>query len=242
MAYCSLQDIRDVLPKNITIGNSSVPTVQAAAANSITIPTANKYIYFATQFIDSRLSQIYFTPLIKIKKVTVDLINNMLPSSTDVMVNDNSGFFVGGTVMIQDDNGLEYAIIGDIPENFAINGKLAKNFNHITLTTTTTNAYDAGSHGRVHLLIYPDPIPIMTARITCALMFDKLFVADQHPDVSNYGKALRNLATLDMNAVLTGQLRLEGQEFCSRRFIRTQLLDAVKLALDGITIDQGKEG
>ncbi len=239
MAYCTLDDIRAVLPQNITIGTSTVPTVQAARANSISVKVANQYIYFATQFIDSRLCQLYYTPLIQIKKMTVDLIHNMLPSSTDVMVSNNAGFFAGATVMIKDDNGSELAMITDISETVVENTATVKNFNHITLSQPTQNAYDAGSHGEVSLLIYSDPIPIMTARLASALMFDKLFVADQHPDVSNYGKALRNMAITDMNAILTGQVRLEGQEFCSRRFVRTQLYDAVKLAIDGLTLDQG---
>lgn len=234
--------MRDILPKNVTIGNSTVPTVTSARSDSVTTSTANKYIYFASQFVDSRLSQVYFVPLIKITKVSVDLIANMLPGSTDVMVSDISGFNVDSAIKLQDDNGSEVATVGSISETIVVGGATVKNFNHLTLSSPTTGAYDAGSHGMVHMMVYSDPIPVMTARLACALIFDRLFIADQHPDVSNYGKTLRNLVTVDMNGILSGQIRLLGQEFCSRRFVRGQLFDAVKLALDGITIDQGKEG
>lgn len=241
MAYCTLNDLRDILPKNITIGNSTTPTVTAARSDSVTINTASKYIYFASQFVDSRLSQIYLVPLTQITKVTVNIIANMLPGSTDVMVNDISGFNVGSAIRIQDDNGSELASVGAIPETIVSGGATVKNFNHLTLSSPTTNAYDAGSHGRVHILVYSDPIPVMTARLACTLIFDRLFVADQHPDVSNYGKTLRNLVTVDMNAILSGQIRLVGQEIISKRFVRGQLFDVVKLALENISIDQGKE-
>lgn len=241
MAYCSLQDLRNILPKNITIGDNTAPSVSNAKSNSISTSVANQYIYYATQYIDSRVSQIYFCPLIRVKKVTVDLIHNMLPSSTDVMVSDISGFYVGGAVFISDDNASENAIVGNISETIIEGSNSVRNFNHLTLSAPTSHAYDVGSHGQVSLLVYPDPIPVMTARLACSLMFDKLFVADQEPDVSNYGKNLRNMVSIDMNSILAGQLRLLGQEFCSRRFVRGQLFDAVKLAVENISIDQGKE-
>lgn len=241
MAYCTVQDIKDILPKNVTIGDATVPTVSSARANSISTQVASKYIYYATQTIDSRISQIYVTPLIKIRKVSVDLIANMLPSSTDVMVDDISGFFVGSSVMIQDDNGSERATVGSIAETVVESGITITNFNHLTLSAASQNAYDVGSHGSVHLMMYPDPIPVMTARLACALMFDKIFIADQEPDVSSYGKTLRNLVSLDLNAVLAGQIRLVGQEFVSRRFVRGQLFDAVRLPIENFNVDQGRE-
>jgi hypothetical protein len=241
MSYCILQDIRDLLPANITIGDNIVPSATAARANSIKTSVANKYIYFATQFIDSRLSQLYYVPLTKIKKVTVTLANNMLPSSTDVMVSDISGFNVDSAIQIVDDNGSEYAMVSNIPETFSVDGKIVKNFNHLTLSATTINAYDVGSHGVVNLLVYPDPIPVLTARLAASLMFDKLFVADQAPDVSNYGKNLRNMANNDMNGILSGQIRLYGQELCSKRFVRSSLFDAVKASIENFNPEQGME-
>lgn len=241
MSYCILQDIKDLLPANITIGDNIVPSATAARANSIKTSVANKYIYFATQFIDSRLSQLYYVPLLRIKKITVDLIHNMNPSSTDVMVSDISGFNVDSAIQIKDDNGSEFATVASIAETFDVDGKVVKNFTHLTLTVPTTNAYDYLSHGEVSLLVYPDPIPVLTARYAASLMFDKLFVADQTPDISNYGKTLRNMSINDMNGILSGQIRLHGQEMCCKRFVRGSLFDAVRASLDNFNADQGKE-
>jgi hypothetical protein len=241
MAYCTIPDMRDILPKNITIGDSTAPSITSAKANSISTATASKFIYFATQFIDSRLSTIYVIPLIKIRKISINIIANIMPGSYDVMVEDVSAFFAGCTVHLSDDNGSENAMVGSIAENWIEGGASVKNFNHLTLATPTVQAYDAGSNAKVHLLVYPDPIPVLTARLACSFMFDKLFVAEQEPDISNYGKSLRNMSTLDMNGILSGQVRLMGQEFVSRRFVRNQLFDAVRLNIENLTYEQGKE-
>jgi hypothetical protein len=233
--------MRELLPKNITIGDNTTPTVASRAGNTISTSTANKYIGFAAQFIDSRLSQVYVVPVIKIRKVTADLIANMLPASTDVNVSDVGGFAVGEAVLIEDSNGSEKGIVSAIPENVVEGGITVVNYNHITLSAPSQNAYDAGSDGMVHMITYPDPIPLIAARYACSLLLDKIFVADQSPDISGYGKRLRNLATVDMNGVLAGQIRLLGQEFNSRRFVRTQLFDAVSLSIDNLDVTQALE-
>lgn len=244
MAYCTIQDLRELLPKNLTIGTSTGPSVSSPNASTISVTTANRYIYFANQFVDSRLSSLYVSPLRRIKRLTIALRADMLPSSTDVVVTDVTGFYTGGLVEIMDSNGSEEAIISDIPETItAASGATVTNFTHLTLAEPTANAYDADSEGTVSLLTYPDPLPVMTARFAAAMLFDKIFVAEQEPDISNYGKSLRSLAVRDMNAILAGQIRLMGQDFASRRFVRNQLFDVVRLPTDpGVTIDQGVEG
>ena len=241
MAYCSMQDLKNLLPKSMTIGDNTVPTVTNKSASTLSTSVANAYIDYATQFIDSRLSQLYIVPIVKIKKTSVDLQANMLPGSTDVIVTDVAAFNVGSSIVLEDDNGTERATVLTIPENITVGTTVVHNFTHLILSSPTTNAYDAGSHGTVHLCTYPDPIPVMASRYACSLLFDKVFVADQAPDISAYGRRLRNMTIVDMNGILMGQVRLMGQEFNSRRFVRSQLFDAVSLAVDGITYEQGLE-
>ena len=69
MSYCTLNDLRDILPKNITIGNSTIPTVTAARSDSITTSTANKYLYFASQY----------NLLLKLASVILFRNNNLFP-------------------------------------------------------------------------------------------------------------------------------------------------------------------
>jgi len=55
---------------------------------------------------------------------------------------------------------------------------------------------------------------------------DRLFVAEQSPDVSQYGKSQRNMARNSMDDILTGEVLLFGQEHTGRRFVRGSVLDA----------------
>jgi hypothetical protein len=78
---------------------------------------------------------------------------------------------------------------------------------------------------KISILIFPDPIPVLSARLTASFILDRLFVSEQSPDVSQYGKTQRNLATQALDDILKGATLLIGQELTGRRFLRGTLLD-----------------
>jgi hypothetical protein len=90
---------------------------------------------------------------------------------------------------------------------------------------TVANNYRAEST-LVSLLAFPDPIPTVAARFAVSYMIDRLFVAEQSPDISNYAKSQRNLARDSLEDILTGAAFLFGQELTGRRFVRGSLFDA----------------
>jgi hypothetical protein len=55
---------------------------------------------------------------------------------------------------------------------------------------------------------------------------DRLFVSQQSPDVSNYGRTQRNIARDSIDDILSGEVLLFGQEHTGRRFVRGSLFDA----------------
>jgi len=228
MAYASLDDLRTILPKNITIGNVTAYSPSQANPSTISIDDANRFLYFATQFVDSRLTPYYLTPLKQIVEARRPIIHDMLPSSTDVMVEDILPFAGGMGVRLKDDNGEELNRIREVVENFDDGAGLRPNRRHVTLLYQTTNAYDAGSNARLEILSFPHPVTPMTAKFAVSFMYDKIFSADAAPDMSSFGKTMRNSAKEDLNAILTGQARLRGQEFVGRRFVRQQLFDGFK--------------
>jgi len=228
MAYATLDDLRTFLPKNITIGNTTAYSPSQGNPSTISVDVANRFIYFATQFVDGRLNPFYLTPLKQVVEARRPIISDMMPSSTDIMVEDVMPFLAGMGVRLKDDNGEELNRIADVPENFDEGNGPRPNRRHLTLLYQTTNAYDAGSNAWLEILSYPHPIVPMTAQFAVAFMYDKIFNADASPDVSNYGKAMRNAAKESLNAILTGQTRLRGQEFVGRRFVRQQLFDGLK--------------
>jgi hypothetical protein len=225
MAYASLEDMRAMLPENITIGDTTTINPTAGRRNTISTDVAYRYLTYASQLVDSRLSTLYLTPLNRVVEARSPIIANMMPASTDVMVDDIMRFRIGSCVRLSDTNGEEISFVEDVPEQF--DG--ACNVNHLTLRAPTKNAYDSGSDAVVEMIVYPDPVTPMTARYAVSLMFDKLFTADGSPDVSNYGKTLRNLAREDLDAILTGQTRLKGQQFIGKRFVRQTLFDGFKI-------------
>jgi len=62
--------------------------------------------------------------------------------------------------------------------------------------------------------------------MACAILLDRLFSAEQSPDVSTYGKTQRNLARDEIDDILSGEIFLFGQEHTGRRFVRGSLFDA----------------
>jgi hypothetical protein len=236
MAYALLEDLTALLPENITIGNNTSFSVSGGDRSSISVSDANRFLHFATQFVDSRLHAYYLTPLKRIVKERQAITANVGIGSCDIQVMDAQRFVAGACVRLSDDNGEEISKILDIPAE--TNGVC--NLTSITLAVDTVNAYDAGSNAFIEMLVYPDPIPLMTARFAVGFIYDRLFSADAGPDVANYGVTQRNEAKLDLDSILTGLIRLEGQEFTGRRFLRAQLLNAISTTGD-ISFGQSKE-
>jgi hypothetical protein len=58
------------------------------------------------------------------------------------------------------------------------------------------------------------------------MLLDRIFVSEQSPDVSNYGRTQRNLAKIGLDGIMTGEILLFGQEHTGRRFVRGSLFNA----------------
>jgi hypothetical protein len=227
-----LDDIRAILPENITIGNIIGPSVTAPTRSTISVQVAERYLLFAIQHVDAALSSVYLTPLKRVTVARSPIVHNMLPSSTDVMVDDITKFRVGECVRLSDTNGSEIGRIANIPTSFDEGSGMKCNTRHLTLASPTMNAYDAGSDGVIEMLVYPDPVTPMTARFAASFMYDKLFSSDGSPDVSNFGKTMRNSARESLDNILIGVTRLKGQQYVGKRFVRQQLYDGVKVPVE----------
>ena len=111
-----------------------------------------------------------------------------------------------------------------------------------TLTTlvldTVVNAYSTVNRSKISILEYPDPVPIVAARLACSFILDRLFVAEQAPDVSTYGRTQRNLARNAIDDILAGEVLLFGQEHTGRRFVRGSLVEPFKSPAE---IQRGEE-
>lgn len=230
--YCTLNDVISLLPATVSVGvrNLGTPTIgaQVMQKNHITPDDMNNFIRYATQEVDSRLRPFYSCPLRRIKLFETEIINSIVPGTNiQVHVHDSGMFSKGMMVRLQDRSYYETAIVSDVPD-----------LNTVTIQSVASPY--SQYNGVISILQFPDPIPLMTARMALSYGFDKLFAAEQSPDISSYGVAQRTLAMNAMDNILAGSVMLFGQEWSGRRFVRMPLLDAFSSPVKDIQI--GREG
>ena len=218
--YASINDVQDLLPPSVTLGDSNigsatpVPGAPASNRNALSPSDVIQYVRWAQQEIDARLRNIYACPLRRIKQFETALENDLTAgANVTVTVEDTSVFSIGDIVRIQDRAGMETTTITSITD-----------FQNMVVTSLS-NAYDA-DNGKISIIKFPDPIPLITARLAVAIAFDKLFTAEQAPDVSQYGQEQRKQAANGIDSILSGTVLLFGQEITGRRFVRGSLFDA----------------
>jgi hypothetical protein len=231
MSYCTIDDLKRILPKAVNIGVQNLGTPQPGRTTTdgsiLSAAESEQYIVYATQYIDSRLRPYYSCPLRKIKSFEIELESTASAGSdVTVSVYDTGPFQTGYTVRVQDTGQMETAVV-----------KSVTNATDMVLDSLT-NTYLTVDRSKISIVEYPDPIPITTCRLACSYILDRLFTAEQAPDVSNYGKAQRNMARDAIDDLLTGEIKLDGQEHTGRRFVRGSLLDAWKNPAE---IEKGQE-
>jgi hypothetical protein len=239
MAYCTIEDLRKVLPKTITIGDNNMVNsdtiVTQGKPDTLSTRSAQIYIDQATQDINGWLRTIYFCPLRRIKAVEETITTNVAAGADILYVHDAAMFNVTGLIRISDGTNTETSVITEMFQEDPTR------LNQMRIQPKLSNSYSAASPTYVSLLRFPDPIPIVCARIAAANIIDRLFVTEKAPDVpTGYGKGQRSKAMSEIDAVLAGAIRLEGQDFNSKRFVRMSLFDTMK---SGTTLPpgQGKE-
>ena len=234
--YCTVADLQRILPEKVTIGNTNIGTPTPGATptqrSNITPDQAKQYIQYAEQYIDGRLRQIYITPLRRIKTYETEVLSDLTHgSSVTVSVHDSGAFSSGSSisttnlgggdlVRLQDNNGMETATVSSI-------GNLTS-----VVVDAITNDYLVTANALISILRYPEPIPTITARLACSYILDRLFTAEQSPDVSQYGKTQRNLAVHSVDDILTGAITLMGQNHTGKRFVRGSLFDAYRTSAE----------
>jgi hypothetical protein len=221
MSYCTVDDLINILPEKVQIGSKNIGSPspgrignQGSTRANITPEQAEYYIEYATSYLDGRLRPFYSCPLRRVKSYETNVLLDITAgTNVAVTLEDSGSFNRGQLVRLQDTNGMETSVVLDAP----------------TITTvrleSVVNNYSTANNTRISIIEYPDPVPIITAQMAVAFILDRLFVAEQSPDVSLYGKTQRNLARGQIENILSGEVLLFGQEHTGRRFVRMSLLD-----------------
>lgn len=233
MAYCTVDDLRRILPEKVTIGDKNigtpVPGNSVTGRSNISPAESEYYIEYATQHVDSKLRNMYVVPLRRVKEYETDIMADVHHGTTvTVTVRDSGAFIKGNLIRLQSPSYMETATVFDVP----------------TLTTIrlVSVQYDYSVvDALISTLKFPDPIPTITARFACSFLLDRLFTSEQSPDISKYGATQRNLAINNTDDILTGTVVLMGQDYTGRRFVRGQLMDAYGSPYEKVQKGEDKE-
>jgi hypothetical protein len=223
MGYSTRTQVEQILASALTSGTtSSMPVniinVGNDVKDTVDPDTFIQYIRWADEEIDSALSVIYKTPLKRIVKGEYEILANIGIGDTTVFIEDSTRFNAGDMIVLTDRVDSEKKIIDTITSETELEVTLA--FATAFLASDTI----------VQRIGYPDPIPLCSARFAAASLYDKFFSAQANPNVSDYGKNLRNMAENDFNSVLNGRTRLHGEKILGRRFFNPNLLDVNAVA------------
>jgi len=220
MAYCFYNEVQEILAENVKIGDQNLGTPSPGRSgtgsnrSNISIAECQRYISFADSQVDSRLKPLYVTPLRRIKSYETPILNNIAHGVNVTIDMEDSGAFIKyNVVRIQDTYSMETANVTEVTSLTTI--KLDK----------VTYDYSTINNLRISILKFPDPISLISARLAASFIMDRLYVQTQSPDISNFGKTQRSLATFAMDDILRGVMLLPGQDHTGRRFLRTSLLD-----------------
>lgn len=217
--YCSVQNVKDLLPEPITVGDTNIGTPSPGRPSTtnrskLTPDEIISYIRFASQQIDARLRPYYVCPLRRIKSYETEILENVSGGSNiEIKVNDTGAFAKGQIIRLQGKYAMETDEI-----------KSVKNMQTLIISQVKNDYSIEG--GKISVLEFPDPIPVLAARLAISYAFDQLFSAEQSPNISEYGKEQRRLAGNDMDSILSGTIFLFGQDHTGKRFARGSLFDA----------------
>ena len=216
--YCTVQDMKNLLPSNITIGDQNYGTPSPGRPDvkrdKMTPAEAINYIKYAQQEIDGRLRPFYVVPLRRVKTYDTEILSNVSQgSNVQIRVHDSGAFANGDTIRIQNSSIYETSEIKSIVDSTTV------------MVTTVANAY-VGEEAIISVLEYPDPIPLITARWAIVYGWNQLFSADQSPAISEFGKENSRLAVNSLDGILSGAILLFGQDHTGKRFVRGSLFDA----------------
>ncbi len=188
-------------------------------SNLITDDILNEHIRNADMVINGSLSEMYKMPLREYADLELRLATNIDVYNGDVVFSTaQAGVLVpGDTVVLTDGLSQETHSVRAIVNDYTIETEDQILYTYMAETT------------RVLRVRYPDPIPLVSARLTSANVYDKYFASQSNVNQSEFGKTMRSLATQSINNILNGRTILHGQMRIGNRFFNSNLKDRYNL-------------
>ena len=227
MAYSTQTEAKIALANALTSGNPAaagpqpITDIQNTITNTIPVSEFVQYIRWADQEIDATISSIYKVPLKRVNVGTFELAVDVtagdgLTPANAIVLTDATKFIPEDIIYLRDSINLEQLTIAAVLDEY-----------RITVTTPAINSYLMVS-ARVERIRYPDPIPLISAKLAAAHLYDKYFAAQVEGNKSDYGVRLRQDAIDDINGLLSGAVRLliaDANRYVGRRYYNAALDD-----------------
>ena len=227
MGYSLRQEVIQALANALSQGSPNAPgtlvdlvTVGKLVSDTISDAELYQYISWADQQIDAAIVNIYQTPLQRVNLGSFEIANDITAGDLQVIMPDTTRFTIGDVILVRDSTSGQFQqlTIQDIP-----------NENTLLFTTPIINSYSALTT-KIERIRYPDPIPLVSARLAAAYMYDKHFAAQVEGNESDYGKYLRQHAFQALENVLLGVERLkiaDAGKYVGRRYYNHALDDVI---------------
>jgi len=229
MGYSTKTEVVIALANAISSGNPApgplglIPITSIGKTVTDTVPDSDiqQYIRWADENIDATISSIYLVPLHRINEGTFRLAMDATAGDSQLVLEDATKFIEGDVILIRDDVNQQELTVASFstisPETTILTTPVLL---HSYLATTA----------KVERIRYPAPIPKISARLAAAILYDKHFAAQVEANQSEFGKALRALAYMDLNQILAGAIRLkiaDAHRYMGRRYYNHGLDDVL---------------
>ena len=182
-------------------------------SNLITDDVLNEHMRNADMIINSSLNEMYKAPLKEYADLELELAANIDEYNGDILFSTaQAGVLVpGDNIVLTGDLSQETHSVREIINDYSIETEDQVLYTYMAETA------------RVLRVRYPDPIPLISARLTSANVYDKYFSSQSNINQSDFGKTMRSLATQSLNNILNGRTILHGQTRIGNRFFNSNL-------------------
>jgi len=233
MGYATIQLVDNILAQSLTsatntiVNGAKVPLVSFGTVrnqNQVSDNIINQYIQWSDDEVDGALSEMYRVPLCEKADLELSMLFDISEYNSALQLDKAINLVPGDTLVIFDDIQEERHIVDLVSDNITVD-----------LIETLVGSYDS-TGSRVLRVKFPPPIPMISARLAAANIYDKYFAAQVSPNTSDYGTELRGMAIRDLNNILNGRTVLHGQKRIGHRFLNPNLRDRYRLP--GTKFDQ----
>ena len=224
MGYCYREQVDAILAQSLT--SATNPQSQARRnlllignvrdKNVIPDNIVDQYILWSGNEIDATLNELYRMPVCELADFETETWADITEYNSYIVIEKPCPLSPGDNIIL---------IYGDHEERHIIDAIVAEN----VFSTVDPIMFSFPDGSRLIRVKYPDPLPWVCARLSAANIYDKYYSSQVSPDVSNYGKSLREQARQKLNDILNGRAILHGVHRIGRRLYDATIVDQYSL-------------